>query len=165
MLKTSAHAPNTNRRMSGSKAALRPPLCCVSPGFCPAADWYYLPFMGRPSVFSRTSCNSLSCTVIHTARHHWTNFLKILLFLSHSNSLSLHFLIGKMDMFMFSLLVYLVLLMKGQTSPWMETCPVNRKLFVYMRMYIQPTLETFTSFCCLLNHVSTIGFGVQGFHN
>ena len=150
--------------MSGSKVALRPPLCCVSPGFCPAVDWYYLPFMGRPSMFSRTSCNSLSHTVIHTACHHWTNFLKTLLLLSHSNSLSLHFLIGKMDMFMFSLLVYLVLLMKGQTNPWMEKCPVNGKLFMYMWMYIQPILGTLISFCCLLNHVSTIGFGVQGFH-
>lgn len=153
MLKISAHAPNTNRRMSGSKAALRLPLCCVSPGFCPTADWYYLPFMGRPSMFSRTACNSLSRTVIHTACHRWTNFLKILLLLSHSSSLSLHFLIGKMDMFTFSLLLYLVLLIKGRTSPWMETCPVNRRRFVYTRMYIQPTLGNFTSFCCLLNHV------------
>lgn len=49
----------------------------------------------------------LSRTVIHAACYHWTSFLKTLLLLSHSNSMSLHFLIGKMDMFMFSLLAYL----------------------------------------------------------
>ena len=60
---------------------------------------------GRGLVLS-PSWNPLSHTVIHTACSHWTNFLKSLLLLSHSNSLSLHFLIGKMDMFMFSLPSY-----------------------------------------------------------
>lgn len=85
---------------------LSDPVSAVFPLLLPGRGLVLSPIYGKASFFSGTSWNPLSHTVIHTACSHWTNFLKSLLLLSHSNSLSLHFLIGKMDMFMFSLPSY-----------------------------------------------------------
>lgn len=113
-------------------------------------------------VFSGTSWNSLSHTVIHTACYHWTNFPKTLLLLSHSNSLSLHLLIAKMDMFMFSLLTYLILLLKGSKKILEAKVPCKLKSVLDIRVCL-PIIGSVIFSCGLSDQVCAIGLGVQGF--
>lgn len=111
------------------------------PRLLPCHGLILSPIYGKASVFSETSWHSLSHTVIHTASYHWTNFLKTLLLLSHSNSLGLHFLIDEMDMFMFFLLAYLISLLKGSNKLIDGKVPCKLKNVVYMSVH-QPILGT-----------------------
>lgn len=144
-----------------SKAALRSSLSWVSQGFCHATDWYYLPFMEGTSLlwdlleFSLPHCNS-HCMLS------WTNFPKTLLLLSHSNSLNLHLLIAKMDMFMFSLLTYLILLLKGSKKILEAKVPCKLKSVLDMTVCL-PIIGSVIFSCGLSDQVCAIGLGVQGF--
>lgn len=139
-----------------SKAALRSPLCCF-PRLLSCHGLVLSPIYGKALVFSGTSWNSPSHTVIHTACYHWINVLKTLLLLSQSNSLSLHFSIGHMDMFTFSLLACLISLLKGSNKTMDANVPCQLESVMEMRVCLPITSWYLHFFLWSIRSGCTIG--------
>lgn len=92
------------------------PLSAVSPK-ASAASWTdIISHLWEGISLFRALLEFSSHTVIYHACYPQTTFLQTLLLLSHSNSLSLLSLIGKLGVFMISLRASLVLLGKGSNE-------------------------------------------------